>query len=221
MQKNLLFLALSLPFFVFAKPAIVPLKKSSALLEQALEKYQLSKMISMNVEKSVFSEVLSKETLYAGKIQLANGKFRWENETPEKTLLLFDGKTLFNVQYPPKEFKGSVQVAKSVLDEKAKKQNLVALLLSPSSAKSNFKIQSEKRVDQLTEVQILSGTDDLQIKELTIFINPKNKQIQKISYKDDVGNAVKFSFSNIKFEEKTDSSLFQYKIPKDAQVTNL
>lgn len=221
MQKSLLFLAFSVPLFVFAKPVEVTPQKHSDLFEQALKKYQISKMVSMKVEKTVVSEILSKETVYSGQIQLSSGKFRWENETPEKTLLLFDGKTLFNVQYPSKEFKGNVQVAKSEINEKAKKQILISSLLSPGSTKSNFKVLSEKKTAALTEFQVRPETDDLQIKELTISINEKTKQIQGISYKDDVGNLTKMAFSEIKFEAKSDPKLFQYKIPKDAQVTNL
>ncbi len=175
----------------------------------------------MKVEKTVVSEILAKETVYSGQIQLSNGKFRWENETPEKTLLLFDGKTLFNVQYPPKEFGGKVQVAKSKLNSAAKKQILIASLLSPSKTKSKFKVISEKKGDRLTEVIVTPDTDDLQIKDLTLAINSKTKKIENISYKDDVGNLTKMAFTGIKFESKASPKLFEYKIPKEAQVTNL
>lgn len=195
--------------------------KAPILFEQAIKKYQKSKMVSMKVEKTVVSEILSKETIYSGRIQLSKGKFRWENETPEKTLLIFDGTTLFNIQYPPKEFKSGVQVAKSKIDEKQKKQILIASLLSPTSAKTKFKVLSEKNENGLTQVEIQPESDDLQIQKLTVSINTKTKKIQNISYKDDVGNLTKMAFSNITFESKTDPKLFQYKIPKDAQVTNL
>ena len=191
------------------------------LFDQSLKKYQKSKMVSMNVEKIVVSEILAKETTYSGQIKLSSGKFRWENEKPEKTLLLFDGKNLFSVQYPSKEFNTGTQVAKSKIDEKGKKQILIASLLSPNSAKSKFKLLSEKKGPVLTEVEIQPDSPDLQIKNLTLSIHQKTKQIQNISYKDDVGNLTKMSFSNIKFDTKADPKLFQYKIPKDAQVTNL
>ena len=178
-------------------------------------------MVSMKVEKTVVSEILSKETVYSGSIQLSNGKFRWENETPEKTLLLFDGKTLFNVQYPPKEFKSGVQVAKSKISENEKKKILIASLLSPSQSKSEFKVLKEKKGPILTELEIQPEPDNLQIKDLVISIHSKAQKIQNISYKDDVGNLTKMAFSEIKFQSKADPKLFQYKIPKDAQVTNL
>ena len=90
----------------------------------------------MNVEKTVTSEMLAKETTYSGKIKLSNGKFRWENESPEKTLLLFDGKNLFSVQYPSKEFNTGTQVAKSKIDEKGKKQSIEYLAPNLNQCKS-------------------------------------------------------------------------------------
>ena len=213
MQKVLLFILTTVPAILFAK--------SPSLFDQSIKKYQKSKMVSMHVEKTVISEMLAKETTYSGQIKLSSGKFRWENEKPERTLLLFDGKNLFSVQYPSKEFNTGTQVAKSKIDEKGKKQILISSLLSPSSAKSKFKMLSEKKGPILTEVEIEPDSSDLQIKKLTISIHQKTKQIQNISYKDDVGNLTKMSFSNIKFESKADPKLFQYKIPKDAQVTNL
>ena len=192
MQKSLLLLLIITPSFLFAK--------SPSLFDQAIKKYQKSKMVSMNVEKTVTSEMLAKETTYSGKIKLSNGKFRWENESPEKTLLLFDGKNLFSVQYPSKEFNTGTQVAKSKIDEKGKKQILISSLLSPSNANSKFKMLSEKKGTNLTEVEIQPDSSDLQVKNLILSIDQKTKQIQNISYKDDVGNLTKMSFSNIKFE---------------------
>ena len=147
MQKTFLFLIVALPATLLAKP--------STLFDQTIQKYQKSKMVSMKVEKTVISEILSKETTYSGQIQLSNGKFRWQNETPEKTLLLFDGKNLFSVQYPSKEFKSGLQVAISKIDEKGKKQILIASLLSPNSAKSKFKVLNEKKGTLLTDVEII------------------------------------------------------------------
>ena len=106
MQKLLLLI-------MFAIPAIGT-AKSPSLFDQSIKKYQKSKMVSMNVEKTVVSEILAKETTYSGQIKLSSGKFRWENEKPEKTLLLFDGKNLFSVQYPSKEFNTGTQVATGI-----------------------------------------------------------------------------------------------------------
>jgi outer membrane lipoprotein carrier protein len=213
MRKSLIFFVISLPAIVFAKP--------SALFEQAVKKYQKAKMVTMKVEKSVVSDLLGKETIYDGQIQLSSGKFRWENETPEKTLLLFDGQTLFNVQYPSKEFKGKVQVGKTKIDEKSRKQILVSSLLSPGTTPSKFTVVSETKGKDLIEFEVKPETEDLQIKNLTVGIDSKTKKIHLISYKDDVGNLTKMAFSDIKFQSKADPKIFQYKIPKDAQVTNL
>lgn len=195
--------------------------KTGQVFEQTLQKYQKARLVSMKVAKTVKSELLGRETIHRGQIQLANGKFRWENHDPERTILLFDGQQLINVQYPPKEFKGPVQVAKSKVDVKTRKQILVSALLSPGSAKSRFKVLKGKNVGRMIDYELSPAGDDLQIKNLVVRIEPKKKRIQQISYTDDVGNFTKMDFSDIKFLSRVDASIFKFTIPKDAQVINL
>jgi outer membrane lipoprotein carrier protein len=213
MLKYLFVSLILLGSLAFAKP--------SKDFDTTIKKYQKAKLVSMDVEKTVVSELLGKETKYKGQILLSSGKFRWENETPEKTVLLFDGQTLLNVQYPSKDFGGPVQIAKSKIDKKTKKQILISSLLSPSTTKSNFKVLEEKKEGPLTDVKLAPSGEDLQIKDLMIQIDPKNKRINEISYKDDLGNITKMVFSNVKFQSKADPEIFKFKAPKGAQVTNL
>ncbi len=195
--------------------------KDDKLFDATIRKYQNSKMISMNVEKLVKSELLSKETSYSGSIKLSKGKFRWENETPEKTLLLFDGEKLLNVQFPSKDFGGPIQVLKSKVDKKTKKQILISSLLSPSTTKTKFKVLSQKKNGSATEFLVQPDGEDLQVKDLLVKIDNKTKKIKQISYKDDVGNLTTLVFSEVKFLAKASAEAFKYKIPKKAQVTDL
>src|SRR5207253_7014099 len=96
-----------------------------AILKEVTKKYRNSKLVKIETEKKVTSELLGKTTTYQGMIYLAQGKFRWENETPEQSLLLFDGEIIWNVQYPPKDLGGQVQVAKAKLDKNTKSQILI------------------------------------------------------------------------------------------------
>src|SRR5690606_22206106 len=114
-------------------------------------------------------------------------------------LLLFDGKTLLNVQFPSEDFGGPVQVAKSKINKKSKKQILIAALLSPSQAKSKFKVLTARTLEDGVEFTVSPEGEDLMVKELVMKIEPKNKTIKEISYKDDVGNLTKLVFEDIKF----------------------
>lgn len=197
------------------------LAKSSKVFDGAITQYQNAKLVSMSVEKTVKSELLGKETVFKGQIQLSSGKFRWENKEPEKTILIFDGQNLFNIQYPPKDFDGPIQVAKSKIDEKTKNQILISSLLSPDKTKSKFKIAGETKSGTSIDFKLKPEEEDIQIKDLMVRIDLKTKKIQQISYSDDVGNLTKLAFSEIKFQKKNKPEVFKYKIPKGAQVTEL
>lgn len=196
-------------------------EKKAPLLDQTLKKYRNAKMIRMDVIKKIKSELMGKESKYEGSIHLGSGKFRWENQTPEHTLLLFDGKTILNVQYPPKEFKAPVQVAKAKVNKQTKNQILIATLLDKNSNGHKFKVLSETKQGEHTILEMKPPGEDLTVQNFRLKIEGKSQKILEISYKDDVGNLTTMQFKNIQFLSKLDGRLFQYKIPKDAQVTNL
>ncbi|MNJ91135.1 lipoprotein chaperone [compost metagenome] len=209
-----------LPFLIFSVSTMA-FAKSSTALNAVTKKYRSAKMVEMNVDKTIKSELLGKETLYKGKIFLSGGKFRWENTTPEETLLIFDGSTIWSVQIPPKEFGGPVQVARGKVDKKTKSQILISALLGNEPIEKNFKVLKEKKSGDVTTVEVAPQGNDLTIKTLNLVLNTKDKALAEVSYLDDVGNLTTMKFSGIKFLKKEDKKLFKYQPPKDAQVSDL
>tara|TARA_B110001454_G_scaffold219198_1_gene251594 strand:+ start:173697 stop:174344 length:648 start_codon:yes stop_codon:yes gene_type:complete len=192
---------------------------ATSSLDEVVSKYRNSKLVSMDVVKTVKSKVLSKETKFVGKIYLSQSKFRWDTDTPEKTQIIFDGKTIWNVQHPSAELPGPIQVAKSKVDKNTKKQILVATLLGTSEVKKNFKVlKTESLKDEKLYFLEPKGSD-LQIKDLVIHI--AGKKISAVSFKDDIGNQTDMNFKNVEFSKKEKSKLFNYAPPKDAQVITL
>ncbi len=171
---------------------------TSASLQKVTKKYRSAKLVEMTVEKTVKSELLGKETKYEGKIYLANGKFRWENSTPEKTLLVFDGSTIWSEQTPPKEFGGPVQVAKGKVDKKTRSHVLISSLLGADLGK-NFKISKETKENDLVKLEATPLYDDLTVKSVNVVLNSKNNTLKEISYKDDIGNLTTMSFPMCNF----------------------
>lgn len=189
-------------------------------LQALSEKYRDSRLVEMNVEKSVKSELLGKETKYLGKIFLAKGKFRWENTTPEKSLLVFDGSTIWNEQVPPAELGGQVQVAKGKVDKKTSTHILISSLLGADLTK-NFKIEKESHEGDLVKLDLSPLKNDLNVKMLKAVFNSKEKVLRSISYTDDIGNLTTMSFSDVHFLKKEKKNLFKYQPPKGAPVTDL
>ncbi|MBS1969012.1 MAG: outer membrane lipoprotein carrier protein LolA [Bdellovibrionales bacterium] len=220
---------LSILVFVGMGPTFAAVAKSKekkpasavSVLKEVSKKYRNSKLVKIEADKKVTSELLGKTTNYEGEIYLSQGKFRWENETPEQTLLLFDGDTIWNVQYPPKDLGGPVQVAKAKLDKNTKSQILISTLIGKEPIDKNFKVISEKSDKETLNVELQPLSGDLRVKGLTLDVDLKTKQIKKISYKDDVDNTTEIQLKKTEFISKENKDLFKYKIPKDAQVTNL
>lgn len=194
---------------------------AAALLKEVSKKYRNSKLVKIETDKKVTSELLGKTTHYKGVIMLSQGKFRWENETPEQSLLLFDGETIWNVQYPPKDLGAQIQVAKAKLDKNTKSQILISTLIGKEPINKNFKILNEERTNNVLSISLQPLSGDLRVKDLTLDVDVSTKEIQKISYKDDVDNKTEIVLNKTEFISKENKSLFKFKIPKDAQVTNL
>lgn len=211
---SILFFLTSFSFSIFAAVS------GNGNLQKITKKYRSAKLVEMNVEKVVKSELLGRETKYDGKIYLANGKFRWENTTPEKTLLVFDGATIWSEQTPPKELGGPVQVAKGKVDKKTRSHILISSLLGADLEKS-FKVGKESKDGDLVKLDVTPLYDDLTVKSLNIVLNMKDKTLQQISYTDDIGNLTQMNFSKVEFKKAEKKNLFKYQPPKGAQVTDL
>lgn len=210
--------------FAFATAhAVKPKSKpgASSVLSVVTKKYRSTKVVKIATSKKVTSELLGKTTIYEGIIYLSQGKFRWENSSPEQSLLLFDGSTIWNVQYPDKDLGGAVQVAKAKLDKNTKSQVLITTLLGTQPIEKNFHILSDSVHDGVTSILLKPMSNDLRVKELTLDIDGKAKLIRKISYKDDVDNLTVIELTKTDFLNKENKDLFKFKLPKGAQVTNL
>lgn len=195
-------------------------QEGTAALQSVTKKYRNAKTVEMDVEKVVKSELLGKETKHQGKIFLGNGKFRWENDTPEKTLLVYDGKTIWSEQTPPPEFGGPVQVARGKVDKKTRSHILLTTLVD-ADVKKNFKVLSEKKDGAEMTVSVQPLQDDLTVKDMTLKIDTKGNVLRQVSYKDDIGNVTTLNFSDVNFLKSEKKNLFKYQPPKDAQVTDL
>lgn len=209
-----------LPLLILSSSSL-SLAKTSEALNAVTKRYRDAKMVEMNVDKTIKSELLGKETKDSGMMYLSAGKFRWETEAPQKSLLVFDGSTIWTVQYLPKEFGGGVQVGKSKVDKKTKSQILISTLLGNEPIEKNFKVLKEEKNGDVTKVEVAPQGNDLTVKKLNLVLNTKEKALSEVSYVDDVGNLTTLKFSKIGFKKTVDKKKFEYQPPSDAMVTDL
>jgi outer membrane lipoprotein carrier protein len=212
----LTFFALNIPSasFAKAKPEVY------SLLNKTTSRYRSAGLVQAQIEKIVKSEISGTKNRYTGKISLAAGLFRLDQSSPDKSVIVFDGKYLWNEQAAPVDFPGPAQVSKMKIEEKNKSQILFASLLTKEPIAKHFKITSEKVGDIETVYQAEPLKSELPVKKLIIKIKNKDKVVSEISYVDDVENTTRMIFLNTEFK-KANAKTFKYQQPQGAQLTEI
>lgn len=193
----------------------------AGILAQTLARYQNTPMVESQIDKSVFTELLNKTKKQSGKIYLAKEKIKIEFILPEKEMLLFDGSILWTVQYLPEELGGTHQVSRTKIEKKNRSQILLGLLFDKSQFKKYFKLESEVVTDNKKKYSLSVLNKELKINQVDIVINKEKKEIDSISYVDDLKNKTEFILKEQIFHKDFKKDLFKYTPPKNAQVTNL
>lgn len=190
-------------------------------LNEVTERYRQSKMVKSDLVKVVKAELTGKEITNEGIIAIAEGNFRIESRTPEKSILVFDGKEIWNEQGASSDFGGPAQVTRQIVSKKNRSQTLFATLLTKEPITKNFKIRDVVTKGEEVTYFADSLKADLNLKDFRIVIETRKRIVSEISFKDDIGNLTTMKFSNIQFKSTIEKNLFIYKPPKNAQVTKI
>jgi outer membrane lipoprotein carrier protein len=190
-------------------------------LRNVIIRYQQSAYVEMDLEKTVVSEILGREKTNKGKSFLAPKRIRLEIFEPDKSLIVYDGSTLWNVQYPPAGSGGKVQVAKAKLDQKNQNQILLGDLLVEQGLLAKFDLLDATKDGDVLEITAKPKGHKIQVADLKFRVNLKDKVIQEIEYSDELSNKTTMKFSGTIFQKKKNAKIFQYQPEKGAQVTEL
>lgn len=196
-------------------------KKDRRLFDSATAFLQSKSMSKTDVEKTVTSEVLEKTTTSSGRLFAGGHKLRWETESPEKSMILFDGTILWTFLYPSDELGGPIQVTKSKLDIKAKTQILVRLVTSKEAPSKNFDVLERTEADGIVRWKLKPKQDDPTVKDFSVAVESKKKLLREIEYRDEIGNKTTLKFGIPEKIKNPDAKQFKAEVPKGAQVTEL
>lgn len=202
-----------------------PQAEQSKLLQSIDQKYQKAKSISMNAEKVDKLSALDQTREFSGTIKMKKGKFRLELKTKDasqdKSLIVADGKTLWFVTPPPKEFKeAKTQVFKaSMSDKRAKSQGLLQMLTEGGVLKF-FKINGVTEAGSSITFFMQPKSTSMEFRRAQIVANKDDQTISSLKYWDSMDNETTYVFSQIQFNQSIDDSLLSYTPPKDADVMN-
>ena len=188
-------------------------------------RYQKAKSVAMDVTKTLKISALNRERVSKGHALTSKGRIRFEIDSPDRSLLVVDGKTAWLVNYPSEEFKGAaVQVVKTeVSSKKAQSQAIVGLLAQGQFLK-HFTVVGAQ-VDPSGEgasniVYFLQPVAQLvEFTRAQARLSPDGKNLLELRYWDEIGNETDLNFANVRLNAPFSDSSFKYVPPKDADVT--
>lgn len=209
-------MAAGLSFFSVAKTPD-PVKP----LRDTLGRIQKTKMVEFQVEKKVVSELMAQEKSYQGRAFLSGPLFRFETKSPEKSLVVYDGKVLWVVQYPDPELGGPIQVLRGKVEGPQKDQMLLTELLAKGKLLQSFEISRTGESDGVISYEGLPKEKGMTLQKVMVQVKSKDKELKTLEYIDDVGNKTSLHIQQQKLLKDARPELFRYRLEKGAQVTDI
>ncbi len=205
--------------FAFPGPAFAKAKKVSPEKEvdAVLSKYRKAPAISAKVKKTVVQEMTGVDNKSSGNFYYSKGKLRLDFTEPEKTTLVYDGKYVWLESRLDEK---KVQVTKMRTNELKKSKSVITALFDQKDVLRSFKLV-KTATENGAKVYTFEPKDKKSRGEVTMLeVALKAKDIQRITYTDEVENKVSFIFSDLT-KGDVPAARFSYKPPKNAEVTEI
>ena len=210
-------LLFALLFLISTDLSAKPLSPSEKDVDTVLAKYRKASAIKAKVKKTVVQETMGTENTSTGDFYFSKGKLRLDFTEPEKTTLVYDGKFVWLESRLDDK---NIQVTKMRTNELKKSKSVLTALFEKKDILRNFKLvksaTTEGKKHFFFEPKKKKEDDEVQLLQIVL----KNKELERISYKDQLENTVSFDFTELT-KGKVPAAKFSYKIPKNAQVTEI
>lgn len=191
-------------------------KSSATDVDQVLAQYRSAPAIQAEVKKTVVQEVMGTSNESEGKFYFSKGKLRLDIESPEKSTLVYDGKSIW---LESRLDENTVEVSRIKSAELKKTDSLIAALFESKDVLKKFKLLKTESKDG-QKIYFFEPRDKEKTEVRTLDVALANKEISRITYKDQMENQVSFEFKGMK-RGKVAPAKFEYKPPKGANVTEL
>jgi outer membrane lipoprotein carrier protein len=145
-----------------------------------------------------------------------SGKMRWEYETPDRQIIITDGKTLW--VFRPEDNQVMIGKAPSFFEG----GKGFSFLSDMKKIREKFSIALEKDTeDGFFILKLLPIEKALDIVEIHLWVSKGTFDVVKILTCNSYGDETRIVFTNIQLKQELDDSLFSFKIPEGTEVLNL
>ncbi len=145
-----------------------------------------------------------------------SGKMRWEYETPDRQMIITDGKTLW--VFRPDD--NQVMIGKAPSFFKGGKG--FSFLSDMKVIKQQFNMVLEKETQEGFFILKLNPREKTyDIVEIYLWISKKTFNVVRILTYNSYGDETRIVFNNIQLKQKLDDSLFSFEISEDMEVLHL
>jgi outer membrane lipoprotein-sorting protein len=211
-MKSALSLALSLVFSFFAHAGTL----SASPVNRVLDRYRQAGSVEAKVKKTVSQEWSGAQTESEGLFYFAKGKLRLDIEKPDRSTLVYDGKSIW---LESRLDDNHIQVSHMKAGDLRRSDSLLAAIFDRKDVLKDFKLLKSKAMEgQKIYTFAPRHEKGTEVRELVVAL--KGKEIRRISYKDQLENEVTFEFSDVTEGAKASPKL-NYKPPKGADVTEI
>lgn len=219
-MKLLLGVFLALSASAGGAPGEKPKSLAKSEIDQALAPLRQENGVSVPLKKKSINNLLMKEKNSKGTLHYWQGKLRVETESPDETLLVMDGKTIWVVNKLPEDLGGQTLVSKTSARSFKKSNTFFAALLEDGKLLKEFKVKDRKVIETMIRLELVpKSPDDSEIQRLELSLQEPGQRLRQVTYWDDKENEVTFELGEVKSIEGDRKALFSYKPPKDAEVT--
>jgi outer membrane lipoprotein-sorting protein len=183
--------------------------------------YQKSKAIKFELTKKVKYALLGKEKENKGLLFVSGKNLRLELEPPQKSLVVINNGLTWLISYLGDEKDADIQVTKLKTQTKVadKGNSTLFALLGQGGILKHFDAKSSVSNGETVEFELIPKQTISEVQKVKLALNKKSKQIQGVTYWDELENETSFVFSKQELNAKINPSLFKYVPPKNAVVT--
>ena len=213
----LFFTAIVISSGVFAKEA-----PELTLAKQILKRYRVAEAVDIKISKTVDLGLIGESKTSEGKLLLSKGRLKLSISKPDPSQVIMNKKEIWVITPTPEDLGGKTQALRiktNNLQESARAP--IAFLLGDETIWDKLKIIQSEKKDQVMVLKLApKKTNSLgDVTGIEIELNQSRKEINFLSYRDELDNQTKYAFLEANFKAKACDKDFSFKPDSKTQVT--